>query len=111
MKKTISIIVTLTMLLGILAVVPFSASATWGGGAAAAFGGGTGTEADPYLISTPQQLALLAEHVNSEVSDYAGTYFKMTTDIDLAGIPWEPIGDYTANTKIFKGNFADTIFK
>ena len=57
MKKTISIIVTLTMLLGILAVVPFSASATWGGGAAAAFGGGTGTEADPYLISTPQQVA------------------------------------------------------
>lgn len=105
MKKIISIIVTLTMLLGLLAVVPFSASATWSGGSAAAFGGGSGTEADPYLISTPQQLALLAEHVNTEVSDYAGVYFKMTTDIDLAGIPWEPIGDYTANTKIFKGNF------
>ncbi len=105
MKKTVSIVITLTMLMGLLAVVPFSASAAWSGGVATAFAGGTGTEADPYLISNAQQLALVADTVNSGHSSYEGVYFKMTADIDLADIPWEPIGNYVNKTEIFKGNF------
>lgn len=46
------------------------------------FGGGNGTEANPYLISTPQHLANLAYMVNNG-NTYSGKYFKMTDDIVL----------------------------
>ena len=46
------------------------------------FGGGSGTETDPYIIGTAQQLANLAYEVNNG-NNYAGEYFKMTADIEL----------------------------
>ncbi|MCL2487634.1 MAG: hypothetical protein FWE80_03010, partial [Oscillospiraceae bacterium] len=68
---------------------------------------GTGTETDPYLIANVADLARLAVEVNGG-NAYAGTYFKMTADIDLAGYDagdgggWMPIGNFTSQ---FKGNF------
>lgn len=55
------------------------------------FSGGSGTEEDPYLISTVDQLSYLSYSVNSDV-DWSGVYFKQTADIDLSGIDWQPIG-------------------
>ncbi len=82
------------------------------------FGGGSGTETDPYIIGTAQQLANLAYEVNNG-NNYAGEYFKMTADIELnSGVlqadgslgsgsyqTWTPIGNayYTFNG-IFDGD-------
>ena len=45
---------------------------------------GTGTEADPYIISTAADFAAMANNCNA---DHKGTgeYFKMTNDIDFCG--------------------------
>ena len=71
------------------------------------FAGGSGTEEDPYLISTATHLANLAENVNAD-TNYSGVYFKLMSDIDLNISPynenegWEPIGN---STYPFQGNF------
>lgn len=52
-------------------------------------GGGTGTEADPYIIATPAHLLELAEACNNKGttaaanSHFTGKFFKMTADIDM----------------------------
>ncbi|MCH5184933.1 MAG: hypothetical protein J1F64_02290, partial [Oscillospiraceae bacterium] len=63
--------------------------------------GGSGTEDDPYLIETAEQLAALAAAVNGDGentgNNYAGTYFNLTADIDLGcnrENQWTPIGNY-----------------
>ena len=67
--------------------------------AASSYAGGIGTKEDPYLISTPEQLAKLSKDVNNNTEsmsiwdvDRVYRYFKMTNDIDLAGHLWVPIG-------------------
>lgn len=57
-----------------------------------AFGGGSGTESDPYCISSPLHLAQLASNVNGGVSNYSGKYFRQTGDINLENHEWTPIG-------------------
>lgn len=47
------------------------------------FSGGTGTESDPYQITTPLHLAYLAKYTNESVTFVIGSYFKMMNDIDL----------------------------
>ena len=42
---------------------------------AEAFAGGTGTEGDPYQIATAEQLAYLAQQVNTG-TDYSEVFFK-----------------------------------
>ena len=49
---------------------------------------GSGTQADPYLIETPQHLAWLARQVNNGVSMYNGVYFRLTNDLDLNSEEW-----------------------
>ena len=69
---------------------------------------GDGTEASPYLISTPEQLAGLAARVNEDGEDFAGKYIKLTQDIYLTDLSqegenrkqWTPIGD------VFCGNYS-----
>jgi len=55
-----------------------------------------------YEISTPENLAYLAQQVNA-VTGYAGTYFKMTSDLDLGNFAWTRIG--LSQTNSFKGIF------
>ncbi len=84
------------MLAGLLlAVVP---------SAHAQFSGGSGTEADPYLISSPADLnAVRGAHLGS-----LGTprYYRQTADIDLSGIAnWEPIGSLSTAAYVhYDGN-------
>lgn len=66
------------------------------------FAGGTGSEDDPYLIETPQELAFLAKSVNNGNSYYS-KYIQVVEEIDLAGKMWTPIG--RNNRAAFKGNF------
>jgi hypothetical protein len=64
---------------------------------------GTGTLGDPYQISTPANLALLATDVNGGTS-YAGSYFKPMNDISLSAYSnWTPIGSVTTTTPAFAG--------
>ena len=58
--------------------------ATWVGWGQETFSGGTGTEDDPYLISSSDDLKSLAESVNSG-EFYIEKYFELTQDIDLKG--------------------------
>ncbi len=72
------------------------------------FGGGNGTEKDPWLITSREDLIALAEFLNSgdaatNYNNCDGYYFKQTADIDLTGVKWEPIG-YSGGT-CFSGNY------
>ena len=90
---------------------------------------GSGTEDDPYLISSAEELAGLSylvynyPYVNSNLYDdykitdnfgadlvFTNVYFKQTKDIDLSGHIWQPIGvtiDRTLNERgrYFSGYF------
>ena len=79
----------------------------------AQFGGGEGTEADPWQIGRPDHLDALRNYLGEEHND---KYYIQTANIDLTeatreggaywneGDGWEPIGhDMTDNS--FQGNF------
>ena len=74
-----------------------------------AYSGGSGTQDDPWLISSVEDLQLLANTINDgqaagfdedctdtgngSPGNYHGYYFRQTTDLDLNGIAnWDPIG-------------------
>ncbi len=64
------------------------------GNYATSFAGGTGIESDPYLISTPQQLAYLSVLINdsSTNSQYASLYYEQTTNLNMSAYWWDAIG-------------------
>ncbi len=84
---------------------------------------GSGTQSDPYLISSAQDLAYLSYMVNSKQAPkiesslkglygyYANYYFKQTCDIDLTEHYWKSIGNlmYNENGELdgafFAGNY------
>ncbi len=55
------------------------------------YGGGTGTQADPYLISTTDHLDALAANVNSG-NLYENVWFKLMDDLDYTNKTYTPIG-------------------
>ena len=83
------------------------------------FAGGSGTEDDPYQISTAEQLAYLAYTIYNDLApvekvtetdtdsngqveerrtyyyNYLNTYFELTNSINLASFYWQPIGRVT----------------
>ena len=79
-----------------------------------AFGGGSGTEFDPYIIETPQHLRQLAADVN-DGNSYDGKYFKMISSFSCWIEPFTPIGgkyyttgsgsDTSTGTRKFCGDF------
>ena len=96
MKKLFSLFLLVQLL---FAVIPLAAQTYWDGTADKNFPG-EGTEASPYLISTPEQLAGLAERTNVDKQDFAGKYIKLTADIYLTNFDdpdtenwkeWHPI--------------------
>ena len=64
----------------------------WRDNAAAAFAGGSGTAADPYLITDGAQLAKVAKDVEDNVTVYKDVNFRLENDIDLSAHRWNPIG-------------------
>lgn len=109
----------------LLCGVSVSAQTYWDGTADKSWAG-SGTAADPYLITSAEELAGLAERVNdkSNEQDFAGQYFKLTQDLYLtdftqpdttAWLEWIPIGRWTdkqegayvhhMDTCYFRGHF------
>ena len=111
MKKRIaSLFLVLAMALTLLPTAVMAEEST------PAYSGGTGTEEDPWLISTVADLKTLAATVNSgaaaefdadceDAGNYHGYYFKQTADLDLSSIEnWGPIG-YSGSGRYFAGNY------
>ena len=66
------------------------------------FGGGSGTFADPYKVSTPEHLVELSNNVPTGVFA-PSVYFVMTNNIDMSTIPnFTPIG---TNARKFSSRF------
>lgn len=69
------------------------------------FGGGMGTESDPIIINSADQLKLLADNVNSGKSTYNGVCFKLDVNVGLASHEWTAIGSASHRfSGIFDGN-------
>ena len=108
-------------LLSLIALLTLSghlwAQHIWDGTADKVLAGGDGSQESPYLIATPEQLAGLAELVNTDREDFAGKHFRLTQDIylnsfaeDSDTLKWTPIGrilyDWnTTDTCAFRGSF------
>lgn len=58
--------------------------------AAKKFAGGSGTQSDPYIVKTAEQLARIA-YLGDNNKLRQNTYFKQMADIDLSGKTWFPI--------------------
>ena len=73
------------------------------GNYATSFAGGSGTESDPYLISTPQQLAYLSYLINtsSTNSTYRALYYEQTANLNMSAYWWDAIG--YSSTYSFRG--------
>ena len=106
-KKFLTFLLALCL---VMALVPMTAFAE----ETPSFGGGTGTQEDPWLITSQEDLIALAEFLNSGnaetfdtenagVGNCHGYYFKQTADIDLTGVSWEPIG--YSGSYYFAGNY------
>ena len=67
-------------------------AAKWDGSIASGYAGGDGTETNPYQISSPEQLAYLAQEVNGG-NEYREKFFTLEADIDLNNLEWTPIGN------------------
>ena len=81
------------MLLVLTGTMAMAQTSVWHGGRQV-WTHGTGTEADPYLLESADNLAYLAYVVNKGY-DTRNIYFQLTTDIDLNGsedLQWTPIG-------------------
>ncbi len=72
---------------------------TWEDYAASSYAGGSGTQSNPYIIKTPEQLGRLC--VESRASTLSGKYYKLGSNIDLSSHIWSGIGN---NTTSFAGN-------
>ena len=82
-KRIISLLLTVIMIVGIIPLSSITANAaSWDGSAAYGFEGGTGTEDDPFIIKTAEQLAFFAQSVNDGES-YSEEYIRLDEDIVL----------------------------
>ncbi len=103
MKRYVSLVCVLAMLISAFAMFTVSAEAPatvskWDGVVPEAnldyHFAGEGTAENPYLIQSAAELAQFAANVrlNDETTCYTGKYFRLITDIDLDSKPWYGIG-------------------
>ena len=119
MKKRItSLLLVLAMCFAMLPTAAFAADDE--GSEIPAYSGGSGTQDDPWLISSVEDLQLLANTINNGKAagydadctntgdeipgNYHGYYFKQTADLNLSRIEnWDPIG--YSGSFYFAGNY------
>ena len=82
-------------------VLPTGAVWTSGDISDSIFAGGSGTEGDPYLIATEEQLRDFAASLTSQI-DYTGKYVALANDISVSSAAWTPIG---GSQYLFNGTF------
>ena len=116
MKKRItSLLLVLAMCFAMLPTAAFAVDNE--GSTMPAYSGGSGTQKDPWIISSVKDLQLLANTINdgkaagfdadsANIGNYYGYYFKQTTDLDLSSIAsWDPIGYSGDYGFYFAGNY------
>ena len=121
MKKRItSLLLVLAMCFALLPTAAFAADDE--GSTMPAYSGGSGTQDDPWLISSLEDLQTLASTINdgkaaefdadcTDTGDgmpgnYHGYYFKQKTDLDLSSIEnWAPIGYSGGQNLYFAGHY------
>ncbi|MBQ7574451.1 MAG: hypothetical protein IJT23_09340, partial [Clostridia bacterium] len=69
---------------------------------------GEGTEAEPYIIRTPDDLKALATATNGsglvdENLHYDGIYFELENDIDMQGVEYTPIANVGSDNTLVNG--------
>ncbi|MBQ5890435.1 MAG: hypothetical protein IIW73_05745, partial [Clostridia bacterium] len=74
-KRTISILLTVVMLVSMFSIVNVASAAGWDGSVATAFASGSGSEADPYMIMNASQLAYYVS------GNGTSSYVKLGADI------------------------------
>lgn len=121
MKKRItSLLLVLAMCFAMLPTAAFAADDE--GSKMPTYSGGSGTQKDPWLISSVEDLQTLASTINDGkaaefdadaaaggkgvAGNYYGYYFKQTKDLDLSGIKsWNPIGYSLGESRYFAGQY------
>ena len=119
-KRMTSLLLVLAMCFAMLPTAAFAAEDE--GNTMPAYSGGSGTQKDPWLISSVKDLQLLANTINDGkaagfdadaaaggkgvAGNYYGYYFKQTTDLDLSSIEnWDPIGYSGGQDLYFAGHY------
>lgn len=103
LKKAFSLITCLAVLISAFSLLAVSSSAqeavhVWDGTTVAeGFAGGDGSEGNPYLISTPEQLAYFAKNYTKDNS--IGKTYKLTADIYLNKTDGSPFTNVWVNNK------------
>lgn len=117
-KRILSCLMAMALCLTLLPTAALAEDAT----AMPAYRGGNGTEDDPWLISSVEDLQTLASTINNGKAaefdadctdtengipgNYHGYYFRQTTDLDLNGIEnWDPIGYSGDSNCYFAGHY------
>lgn len=103
MKRITSLVLVLALTLAMfLTVQPALAAEAWDGTAATNYAGGSGTRDDPYLISTPGQLALFRDQVNGGRENICA---QLSDNVDMGMQSWKPIGlSSSGYNGLFEGN-------
>ena len=112
-RKFLNVLLIVCMVFCIAPVTVFAednaTKGVWTDYAEASFDGGTGTEEDPYLIATAEQLAKISKDVSiSNQNTWQGKFFKLTDNIDLRSHRWVPIGIYKWDSN---GNVTNNSFR
>ena len=97
MKKVVSIVLMLTMLISAMPLSALAASepvSVWDGTTADHFAGGTGTNEDPYLITSASEFSLFIAQTDGTA------HYDLKTDIDFRNQPIDPV------SVCFDGHFA-----
>lgn len=110
MKRTLSIVLLITMVISMMAIMPITAeTVVWDGTVATGFASGSGNGTTPetaYLISNASEFAYFRDYVNGNPSDTAGKYYKLTADIVMnKSISFTPIAAGIGAWASFKGDF------
>ena len=88
MKKLLSIILCFAMLSGVFSILPVSASDD------TPYSGGSGTEDDPYLISTKEDIKEVQDNIANDPSLWSKkVYYKLTNDI-TTDVGFTPVKEY-----------------
>lgn len=108
MKRSVLAILLAVILMPSLYTFAAGAAAevsVWDGTPGTSFGQGSGTEADPYVITKASELDYLATACMSGET-FADKYIKLGVNVDWGGREWTSIG-YTTSA-VFSGNLTAT---
>ncbi len=104
-NKVLAVFIVLTMILGIIPPIalPVKAADTWDGTANTAWYT-ENMSSTLFTINTAEELAGLADIVNSGTYAFAGATITLTADLDLSGHNWTSIGQDPPFSGTFDGD-------